>query len=268
MATSLTVTRYPTATAFLEACAPALLATRAGSANMSLASSYAFSKSEARSEPSSVETLWLSVTLPSAPGAVPSIVSLAVIGTQSGTLSSSYDPRILSTDVVADALRALVEAASSTSFSLRSIVGPRILSEPFASLWASKHELHVLDKPLMNMFLDTIFRSDLLPSSRPIPENVVLERAASTDVDSATEMLRQFSSPGCRPLDEAAARKSIQRFIEFGHLYVARVDGNAKALVAASRHVPGVRAVTKVWTDEDARGMGLAEMLVRYTCER
>ena len=116
--------------------------------------------------------------------------------------------------------------------------------------------------------MSTLTRALILPTSRQMPDSVSLSQASAVHTASVISMCKAFSANGPRILDSFGAKGRAETLLASGHLYIAQVDGQVRAMVAASRAIPGTRAITQVWTDPETRGIGLAETLTRYACER
>jgi predicted GNAT family acetyltransferase len=271
MTPTFTPQAFSTAQAFLDACAPALLATRPAPANLAVASSYPIAAEEATSGPSPIKQWWLSVTSNADDASSSVLFAFVVLKTYPGVLACSADPKSLSEDTLRAAMQAMVEAAKSAELPhtrLTSVIGPKVLSAPFASAWAASHNLTVKEKPLMHMYQSTVTKSLLRPPVRPKLDNVTVGRITMDDLDIATDMLVTFTQATAHAWGRDFARTMAEQNIKDGTLFGAHVDGKLKAIAAFMRPTPGVKAISQVYTAEDARGQGLAELVVREGCER
>ncbi|KAH9917705.1 uncharacterized protein B0H18DRAFT_1033474 [Fomitopsis serialis] len=263
MGVNFTVQALRSASDFLVACAPALIATRSISANFALTTTYALAERPAELDVSAVtEDLWFSAR--SAGDDDPS--------DHAGRLASSVDPRTLPTSHIDAAMRQLVQAAEDANVPgtrIFGVIGPKALCEPFASVWGSVYGLR--PKLVMDFALAHVTRSTLRRPIRSLAPNVKFDICSPADLDVAAAMCEcathPMDEPVPPPLDAAAARAHAKKLIDGRCLYGARVDGALRSLVSITRETPGVRAVSKAYTDPEVRGQGIAEALVRYALE-
>ena len=273
------VKTWHTAGTFLDACGQELQKERSISANFALTTSFQLANRQGL-EPKEAaladsRDVWFSASPAKADhpnGTVP-VYAIAIIGEHAGRLGSSVDPAELPPSMVAEAMRLLVDAAKGAgipSSRIFGVIGPKALCVPFADAWAVTYGFR--PKPVIDFAIAHVTRATLRPSSRALPENVILGLCTLTDLDVAAEMCERATHPMDEPvpppLDAVAARAHAEKLIEGKHLYGAWVDGALRTLVSITRETPLVRAVSKVYTAPEARGQGLAEHLVRYAIAR
>jgi hypothetical protein len=259
--------------------APALTRTRAAAANLALAGAAAVVKA-LPAEPSPTHTnLWIAVSpAPPAPTAsedqaAPSelLFLLSVVGPFPGVLSCSEDPLALDPSLLMDSAHALVDAARGAGVTpqrLTAVVGPVKLLDSFMSAWGAAHGLVRAAKPLMHFYLAHVEPETLRPPTRPAPADVEVGLCTAADVDVAEVMCERFTALTAHPLDAVAARRHAQALVDSHSLFGACVGGELRCIVAVMRPTPGVKAVSKVWSDPEARGRGLAELVVRHAVAR
>jgi hypothetical protein len=271
MPLTFTAQTFSTAREFIDACAAPLLETRPTHANLALATSYDIAKEEASSTSSDTKHWWLAVS-PTSHDSTPKLLfTLAVLKTYPGVLACSVDPKSLSSEVIDGAMQALVSAANAASLPptrLSSINGPKALGDPFADNWAASHNLTRMQKPIMHIYHSFVSTGTLRPAVRPKVANVTLGKVTIEELDVAGDMLVKFTLGKPHEWDFAAARRVAEGIINSGGMFGVWVDGNLKGYVAVTRPTPGVKAISQVFTYEDARGKGLAELVVREACER
>ncbi|KZT64086.1 acyl-CoA N-acyltransferase [Daedalea quercina L-15889] len=276
MSKHLVVYRFRSASAFLDACESALLETRSISANFALTTTYAVAKQHSNSElPASEHDYWFSAFLAGSDWAhnVAPVIALALVGGHAGRLASSIDTKDIPPPHIAHAVHQLVQAAKEENVPgsrIFGVIGPKALCEPFADAWGSAYGLQ--PRLVMDFSLTHVTQSTLRPPTCALGANVTLGLCTPADLDVAAAMCERATHPMDEPvpppLDAASAFSHAKSLIEGGHLYGARIDGILRSLVSITRETPGVRAVSKVYTDSKARGQGLAEALVQYAIGR
>ncbi|KAH9840551.1 uncharacterized protein C8Q71DRAFT_412599 [Rhodofomes roseus] len=276
MGADFAIRTYRSANDFLVACAPALVATRSISANFALTTTYALE--EHRNEQGmsgSGDDFWISAILccDDCPHDARPLFALAIIGNHAGRLASSVDLKGLPPARVSDAMHQLFLAAREANVAgtrIFGIMGPKALCEPFADAWGSAYGLR--PKLIMDFALTHVTRTTLRPSTLSLASNVTLGLCSPADLGVAAAMSERATHPMDEPvpppLDAAAAYVHAKKLIDGRHLYGARVDGVLRSIVSITRETPGVRAVSKAYTDPLVRGLGLAEALVRYALQR
>jgi hypothetical protein len=270
MSPTFTIQTFSTAQEFLDTCTPALEETRATNANFPIAPSYtAAANSDASSK---TKQWWLAVSSPSPCDAGKiALFTFTILGTLPGGLASSLDPKTLSPEYINSAMQALVSAANAAELPvqrLHSISGPRALAEPFVDAWAGAHDLNPLSTPLMYSYHTFVTKDTLRPPVRPSVDNVTSGKVRTDELDIAGDMLVRFSADYPRPWSLEFAKEYAATKIEEEALYAARVDGQLKALATITRPTPSVKALAQVFTDENTRGKGLAEVVTREAVGR
>jgi ABC-type amino acid transport substrate-binding protein len=259
--------------------APALTRTRAAAANLALTGAAAVVKAPPAEPSPTHPNLWIAVS-PAPPASTASedkaaisgpLFLLSVVKTFAGVLSCSEDPLSLDPSLLMDAARALADAARGAGVTpqrLTAVIGPVKLLDPFMSVWGAEHGLVRAAKPLLHMYLAHVEPETLRPPTRPAPADVEVGLCTAADVDVARVMCERFSARLPRPLDATTARAHAQALVDSRSLFGARVGGELRCIVAVMRPTPGVKAVSMVWSDPEARGHGLAELVVRHAVTR
>jgi hypothetical protein len=103
---------------------------------------------------------------------------------------------------------------------------------------------------------------------RPSVDNVTSGKVRTDELDTAGDMLVRFSADYPRPWSLEFAKEYAATKIKEEALYAARVDGQLKALATITRPTPSVKALAQVFTDENTRGKGLAEVATREAVGR
>jgi GNAT superfamily N-acetyltransferase len=75
------------------------------------------------------------------------------------------------------------------------------------------------------------------------------------------ELARRFSE-GFDPANYATSSEDMRP--PLGYLYLARLEGNAVACAALIMATDGVAEIRRMWVAEEARGKGLAKLLLRH----
>lgn len=260
---------YKSPDKFLDACASSLLATREVAANLALASTYALAAERPSQE--CEDNIWLSITAPDEPDVPKLVLTLSIVGKLfPAALASSLDPHNLAPSVLEEATTALasaVDAIGLPTARLTAVVGPRALADPFVDAWAALRGLKRNPKPLLHMYLSFVTSATLRAPIRE-PTNMHVGLAQLQDLDEISRMCHAFAARGSHPMTEQMAASHAKSLIDGGQLYACTVDGELLGITAATRPTPGVRAISKVWTNEVARGKGIAEAMVREVCKR
>jgi hypothetical protein len=285
MSSAYTVVKHDRAQSFLQACEAALLRTRPTQANVTLTNAKHVAATEATLTPStpsaSVNTKPLLYTitidhpilLQSSSDAFPLVFALSRSNAQSAVLASSASPSELTPEVVKGTMNAFVGACLSDGLSgtqLLSTFGPRALVDAFAHAWVEANKLTLKDNPLMHMYNTYVTKETLRPSVRPqVDSNVTLRKVKIEELEVAAELLLQFyfETGRCTHTLEIAM-SAAKQFIDDEEMFGVWVNGALKGFSVATRPTPGVMAIAHVYTDPDTRGKGLAEIIVRYTCEQ
>jgi hypothetical protein len=259
---------YRSAPDFLDACASVLMATRTVSANLPLSSAFALRDGAIPPSPSD---LWLAARMKSddALNGEATIV-LTLVNVFPGVLASSTDPALLSPTIVADAMAEIVRTLDSEAVAVDrvySVAGPAALSNAFAGAWEAAHGVQRRPDPLMHMYLSYVTRETLRPPTRAPPPGTEVGSLGLEDLEVAAKMNQRFGETTPHRLDDAAALEQTRGLIGRGEMFGVRVAGALRAIAIAKISMPGVRSVGKVWTDEDVRGRGLAEVVVREACK-
>jgi hypothetical protein len=264
------VSIYRSAPAFLQACAPTLLnATRTASATLPLSSSFALRDGEIFPSPGDI---WLAAPAENANRTgPPATIVLVLVGVFPGVLTASEDPSSLKAEGISQVMSAFVRALDDEAVSvgrIYSIIGPVLLSNAFASAWEATRGIRRRPKPFMHMYHTSLTPASIQPSARAPPPGTKIACLGSSDVEAATKMNQRFQATTPHRLDDAAALVQTQELILREQMFGAHVDGVLRSIAVMKGTIPGVRGLTKVWTDEAARGQGLAELVLREACER
>jgi hypothetical protein len=259
---------FSSAQEFLDACAPALEKTRAAIANMPIAPSYAAAK--AGNNPTTPKQWWIAVSAPHEGGTA--LFTLTVLGTFPGGLASSVDPKILESEYLNAAMDTLAGAAKAADLPVSRMIstsGPRLLAEAFAEAWGAANGLKPKQEPLMRMNLAVLTKDTLQPPVRLKPDNVTLDMVGMGDLEAASQMLVNYSRDALpRRWTLESAKEMARAKIEEGAFFGARINGELKAFAMMTRPMPTVKAIAQVFTDADARGQGLADLVTREAVNR
>jgi ribosomal protein S18 acetylase RimI-like enzyme len=203
------------------------------------------------------------------------VFALIIIGPFPGVILSSHDPSSISSHVLSDVISIIInklEDLNTPPTRLQSIFGPTLLTTPFAISWATLHSITVKPKPILEAQLSTLSRATLTSSIRRLPEGTTLGKATTEELNILARMYYDFMQVSPHPMDLATSRARAEAMIQNGQLFVARESlgpndiAIPRAIVAVVRSTPGVKAISHVWTEPAARGIGLAEVLVRHVC--
>jgi hypothetical protein len=266
MPPAFTIQTFASAQEFLDACAPVLEETRAANANMPIASSYV--AANAGVSPTASKNWWIAASAPYNTGSALFVFTL--VGPFAG-LAASVDPKLLDTEYIDAAMHAIAHAAKAADLPVArmvSINGPRPLSSSFNEAWGAANGLKPKQEPVLLMNLAVLTKETLQPPVRAKPDNVTLDMVGMDDLETAGRMLVSYSEalPRCWTLENA--KKMAHAKIEEGAFFAARVDGELKAFAMTTRPMPTVKAIAQVFTDEDARGKGLADLITREAVNR
>jgi ribosomal protein S18 acetylase RimI-like enzyme len=222
--------------------------------------------------------MWITVFPVSAPspesnGSPPSdpLFILSLLSPWPGVLGSSVEPHELDRAILLDAISTLVNAAIGAGVTpqrLTSIIGPKVLVDPFMDAWDTAASVKRSPKPVLHMYLAHVERATLRPPTRASPADVTLGQCTLEDLDVVAVMCERFAATTPHPLDTRVAFAHAKMILEAKQLYGARINGQLRCIVCVTRPTPGNMAISKVWTEPEARGKGLAEALVRYAVER
>jgi hypothetical protein len=251
--------------AFLSSCAPHLLATRDVSANLAIASAYTLAD---KPKDTNDKSVWFGVSSSPTINETKELVTLSVAGTWPCVLASSVSPSVIDTT---SAMEALVKALDDHNVPTRrvsTVVGPRALADPFVKAWSAARDIQRKEKPLMHFYLTYVTPELLKPAIRESVSGLEVRLGVEADAAAAGPIIHKFTALGSHPLTEEAALASVKNEIAGGGLYVASLDGTLVGVTCAIRSSPGVRAISRVYTQENVRGKGIAEAMVRYTCQR
>jgi hypothetical protein len=250
---------------FLAANADALLETRALSANLPLNGAYKAVTEGLAVDPNHI---WLAVytTLPDGRHLV---FGCIVGGLPLAALVSSIDPNRLGEDVLAsgmDALAATLDETDAPTSRFATALGPRSLVEPFVRSFSAQRALTVSNKLHFHMYLSAVTPRTLKAATRVI-DGLDIFLGEQSDVEAVARMWHALSALGPHPSPLEYARTQARQHIGEGCLWVGMHDGRVACFVASSRPTPGMRAISSVYTDERARGKGIAEAVIREACK-
>jgi hypothetical protein len=276
------VTKHVTARSYLDACEAALLETRPTQSNLAILSArYMVAAESATTDPAPAPankaflyTITLDqATLPSPSSEFPIVLTLTHVYPYPAALGSSVDPSIISPGIINGAMKAFADALVSDGLSatrLPSATGPRLLADAFANAWATLHNLEHRDEPILHMYNTYVTKETLRPPVRPNTDNsIILGKVKMEELDVAANLLLKFYIEVLpRNHSIEAATGAAKRYISAGEMIGIWVNGALKGVSVLARPTPGVMAVGHVFTDPETRGKGLAELVVRYSCEQ
>lgn len=265
MSTTYSAQIYKSPQKFLDACGSSLLATRDAPANLPLASTFRLASE--RPGQDSDDSTWISLTMTRKDGSS-ALFAITAVGVYPCVLASSVDPAQLELAERVEAMGKLateLRTAGLLPTRVSALVGPRVLAEPFADAWAELNGIGRKEQPLLHMFLSFVTPDTLRPFTKEI-SGVVVGPAQESNVDELGRMFEAFTAGRSHPMSKEAARGYAATLVQSGQLVSGLVNGRLAGLTTATRPSPGVRAISTVWTDEFARGKGLAEAMVREAC--
>lgn len=176
-------------------------------------------------------------------------------------------------------IRCLVEAMYSDPFLGRrrvfAVFARADLAMAFATCWSAKSNIALVAKPYYSAVLATITRSSINVAARPqLPDNTgYLCRAAElNDITETAGFCKAFADDSIiYPVTDDAARAEAEGYIRDRSLYVCEVETNGvrriASIVAVTRNAHPYAFVTKVFTAPEFRCKGIAQCLVRWTCD-
>lgn len=260
---------YKSPEKFLAACAASLLATRDVAANFALGSTYAL-LTEGHSQECEDNT-WVAVTGAGGQAESKLVFTLCVVGRSSPVvLASSVDPFQLSRGALEKATTTIAVALDATGLPnarLTSVVGPRALADPFVDAWARLRGLKRNPMPILHKYTSFVTPATLRPPVRAAT-NMHVRIAQAQDLDATSRMYWKFTALSPHPITEEMAREQVKSLVASGRLYACELEGMLVGMAIVSRVTPGVHAIGRVWTNEDARRKGVAEVMVREMCKR
>jgi hypothetical protein len=276
------VIKHDTARSYLDVCEAALLKTRPTQANLPILSARQMAVAESTTTTPAAATdnkaFFYTITLRqaalrSSSDDSPIVLTLAHVYPYPAVLGSSLDPSIFSPDIIKGALKAFADALVSDGLSatrLPCTTGPRLLVDAFADAWAKMHNLEHRDKPILHMYNTYVTKETLRPPVRPNTDNSIsLGKIKMEELNIAANLLLKFFIEALpRNHNIEAATGAAKRYISAGEMFGIWVNGALKGLSVLTRPTPGVMAVAHVFTDPETRGKGLAELVVRYSCEQ
>jgi len=176
-------------------------------------------------------------------------------------------------------IRRLVEAMYSDSLLGRrrvfAVFARADVARAFATSWSTKSGIAIVTKPYYSAVLATATRSSINVAVRPRQSDDIgyLCRAAElTDIAETAEFCKAFANDSIiYSMTSDAARVEAEGYIRDRSLYVCEVETDGvrriASIVAVTRNAHPYAFMTKVFTAPEFRGKGIAQRLVRWTCD-
>jgi predicted GNAT family acetyltransferase len=149
------------------------------------------------------------------------------------------------------------------------------LAKAFATSWSEKSNIALIADPYYAAVLATATCSSVNLATQPLPSDDAsyLCRAAELkDIVETAEFCKVFADDSIIYLMSIdAARAEAEGYIRDSSLYVCEIEtGGVRriaSVVAVTRNAHPYAFVTKVFTAPGFRGKGIAQRLVRWTCD-
>lgn len=176
-------------------------------------------------------------------------------------------------------MRYLVEAMHSDPMLSRrrvfAVFARADLAGVFTTSWSTKSNIASIAKPYYAAVLATATRSSINLTARPlrVGDASYLCRAAELrDIMETAEFCKAFADHSIiYTMSIDAARAEAEGYIRGRSLYVCEIEtGGVRriaSIVAVTRNAYPYAFVTKVFTAPEFRGKGIAQRLVRWTCD-